>query len=305
MAKQIFVLGVHRSGTKWLANILCSHSRIAGIQAERHYGIHESAFFCIVKDRFGDLQDDDNFIEFIETFSSSDYFILSNLDKTYFYKNRPRSYDEFFRMMMDKYAEEQNAEFWLEKTPAHLLYFHDLSEIFPTAKFIIIKRNIIDSIKSDIRLKYFNEHMQKKMKFSKIIFVIFLTFRYHLYYSNIYFQRQKQNYLLIEYEKLKKNRLEVTKKICNYLDIDFEQPMLEDKYKPNTLFTSEKERKEVLTKPEIIFIKIFNQVFRFLPSQFFSCFLPLYKKKFREVAGIPDWFYSIKKEEFASYRKKV
>jgi hypothetical protein len=305
MAKPIFVLGVHRSGTTWVANILCLHSRIAGIQAERHYGIHESAFFCIVKGRFGDIGNDENFIEFIETFSNSDYFILSNLDKTYFYKNRPCSYDEFFKMMMDKYAEEQKAEFWLEKTPAHLLYFSDLLEIFPTAKFIIIKRNIIDSIKSDIRLKYFDEHMQKNMKIPKIFLIVFLTFRYHFYYSNIYNQRKEKNHLLIEYETLKKNRLEVTKKICNYLDINFEQQMLVDKYKPNTLFNSKQERNDALTKPEEIFIKIFDRIFRFLPNQFFRCFLQIYKKKFREVAGIPDWFYSIKKEEFTSYRKKM
>jgi len=297
MAKPIFVLGVHRSGTKWLANILCSHSNIAGIQAERHYGIHESAFFCIEKDRFGDIQKDENYIEFIESFSNSDYFILSNLDKKYFYKNRPYSYDEFFRMMMDKYAEEQNTDFWLEKTPAHLLYFRDLVKIFPTAKFIIIKRKIIDSIKSDLRLKYFDKNMQKAGKSPKIFLIIFLTFRYHFYYSNMYDRHQERDYLLIEYETLKKNRIEETKKICKYLGIEFEQQMLEDKYKPNTLFISDKERSEVLTKQEEILIKIMDQVFRFVPNPIYRCFLPLYKKKFREVAGIPDWFYSIKKEE--------
>jgi len=302
MAKPIFVLGVHRSGTTWVANILCSHSKIAGIQAERHYGIHESAFFCIVKDRFGDIRNDENFIEFIEAFSSSDYFILSNLDKNYFYKNRPYSYDKFFKMMMDKYAEERKTEFWLEKTPAHLLYYRELSELFPNAKFIVTKRNIIDSIKSDIRMKYFNERMQKIMKIPKIFFVIFLTFRYHFYNSNMYDKHLKQNYLLIEYEELKKNRLEVTKKICNYLNVDFEQQMLEDKYKKNTLFNLEKERNEVLTKSEKIFIKIFDQVFRFLPNQFFRFFLPIYRKKFREK-NIPGWFYSIKKEELTSDHK--
>jgi hypothetical protein len=300
MAKPVFILGVHRSGTKWLANILCAHSNIAGIQAERHYGIHESAFFCIEKNRFGDLQKDENFIEFIETFSNSDYFLLSNLDKEYFYKNRPRNYDEFFRMMMDKYAEEQNTDFWLEKTPAHLLYFRDLVSLFPDAKFIIIKRNILDSIKSDLRLKYYDKNMKKQMKISKILLIIFLTFRYHFYYSNMHDRHQKRDYLLIEYETLRKNRVEETKKICNYLGIEFEQQMLEDKFKPNTLFTSEKERVEVLTKQEEIIIKMMNQIFKFLPYQIFHCFLPLYKEKFRELAGIPDWFYSIKKEELTN-----
>jgi hypothetical protein len=297
MAKPIFVLGVHRSGTKWLANILCSHSLIAGIQAERHYGIHESAFFCIEKDRFGDIKKDENYIEFIETFSNSDYFILSKLDKAYFYKNRPYSYDEFFRMMMDKYAEEKHTDFWLEKTPAHLLYFRDLVKIFPTAKFIIIKRNIMDSIKSDLRLKFYNKNMQQQMKYPKIFMIFFLTFRYHFYYSNMHDKHLKQGYLLVEYETLKKNRIEETKKICKYLGIGFEQQMLEDVYRPNTLFTSDKERGEVLTKQEQTLIKIMNHIFRIVPNQIYHCFLPLYKQKFKEVAGIPDWFYSIKKED--------
>jgi hypothetical protein len=296
MAKPIFILGVYRSGTTWVANILCSHSKIAGIQAERHEGIHESAFFCTIKDRYGNIQNDNNFIEFMEIFSCSDYFLLSNLDKKYFYKNRPKSYDEFFKMMMDKYAETRRADFWLEKTPAHSLYFSELLRIFPDAKFLIIKRNIIDTIKSDIRLKYFDEHMAKKMKFSKIIFTIFLVFRYYLYYSDINNKGKKQNCLFIEYENLKKNRNELTKNICTFLDIDFESQLLEDKYKPNTRYVSEKERNIVLTKNEEMLIKIFNTLFSFFPNKFFYCFLSLYKKRFKEIYGIPDWFFSIRKD---------
>lgn len=297
MAKPIFVLGVHRSGTKWLANILCSHSDIAGIQADRHYGIHESAFFCIEKNRFGDLRKDENFIEFMETFASSDYFLLSHLDKKYFYEHRPRDYDEFFRMMMDKYAEKEQTGFWLEKTPAHLLYFNDLVEKFPDAKFIIIQRNVVDSIKSDLRLKFFDDKMKKQMQTPKFFMIIFLIFRYHFYYSNMFDRSQKRDYLLIQYEALKKNRAEETKKICDYIGVAFEPQMLQDTFRPNTLFTSEKERGEVLTRQEEAFIKIMNHFFKLVPSQVYHCFVPLYRQKFREVAGIPDWFYSIKKEE--------
>jgi hypothetical protein len=300
MAKPIFILGVHRSGTTWVANILCSHSNIAGIQATRHNGIHESAFFCTVMNRFGDIRNDNNYIEFLETFSNSDYFILSNLDKNYFYKNRPDSYDEFFKVMMDKYAEEEHTDFWLEKTPAHTLYFSELLTIFPSAKFIVVKRNIVDSVKSDIRLRYFNRDMQRKTKFTKIIFIIFLVFRFYLFYSNTNSKRKKQNCMFIEYENLKKNREDVTKKICDFIGVEFELQLLRDEYEPNTRFTSEKERFNVLTNQEVTFIKILDHLFKYFPKQFFCSFLPLYKKFYRERNGIPDWFYSIKKDDLVS-----
>lgn len=296
MAKPIFILGVHRSGTTWVANILCAHSKIAGIQAERHFGIHESAFFCIVKDRYGDIKKDEYYIEFLENFSNSDYFILSGLDKNYFYKNRATSYDDFFKIMMDKYADSQKKEFWLEKTPAHLLYFHELKDFFPDAKFIVSKRNVIDSIKSDIRMKFFDEKMQRKNRFPKIFFVIFLVFRYHFYYSNLYKQKKSEDYLMVDYEDLKKDRLGVTKRICDFLNINFEQNLMEDKYRKNTLFVKDKERGEVLSKGEVVLIKFLDKVFSILPNQFFRCFLPMYRREFKKQ-DIPDWYYSIKKEE--------
>lgn len=80
----IFVVGVHRSGTTWLANILCRHSNIAGIQAERHFGIHESVFFSHFIHNFGDLRNDNIFIQFVEAFASSDHFILRACLKRYF-----------------------------------------------------------------------------------------------------------------------------------------------------------------------------------------------------------------------------
>ncbi len=297
MAKPIFVLGVHRSGTTWLANILCSHSNIAGVQAERHNGLHESTFYCIVKDRYGDIKDDNHYIEFIETFSSSDYFILTNLEKNYFYKHRARSYDEFFKLMMDKFAEEQNKEFWIEKTPAHSIYFKDLIDIFPTAKFIIVKRDIIDAIKSDVRLRFYDESMNKKMDSPKLIFLLFLIFRYLVYYKHMERYQHQANCLNITYEDLKNDRLNWTKKICQFLNIHFEDKLMVDKFKPNTKFKTTQERQKILTNNEIVFINIIYHILKIIPHRVYSCFIPMYKREFKKKAGIPDWFYTIKKEQ--------
>lgn len=45
MPLPVFVVGRNRSGTTWLANQLCEHPDIAGVQQERRHGIHESAYF--------------------------------------------------------------------------------------------------------------------------------------------------------------------------------------------------------------------------------------------------------------------
>ncbi len=63
---------------------------------------------------------------------------------------------------MDSYAERENANYWLEKTPAHSLYLEELSEHFPEAKFIAIKRNIIDTIKSTIKRKNYPGFIEKR-----------------------------------------------------------------------------------------------------------------------------------------------
>lgn len=63
MATPIFVLGWGRSGTAWLSNLLLEHPAIVGIQHEKHWGIHESAFFSVVEGRYRSLDNPANFIE--------------------------------------------------------------------------------------------------------------------------------------------------------------------------------------------------------------------------------------------------
>lgn len=53
MPLPVFVVGRNRSGTTWLANQLCEHPDIVGVQHERHHGIHESAYFGLIDGRFG------------------------------------------------------------------------------------------------------------------------------------------------------------------------------------------------------------------------------------------------------------
>ena len=47
-------------------------------------------------------------------------------------------------------------------------------------------------------------------------------------------------------------------------------------------------------------IRILYRILKIIPKQLYTCFIPLYKKEWREKLGIPDWFYTIKKEKLTN-----
>jgi hypothetical protein len=73
----VFVLGQHRSGTTWLANILANHHRVVAVQSDDHFGVHESIFFSHFARAYGDIADETNFRRFAADFAASDYYILT------------------------------------------------------------------------------------------------------------------------------------------------------------------------------------------------------------------------------------
>ena len=101
MPTPLFILGKGRSGTTWLANQMCEHSLVIGVQHESHYGIHESAFFTQVYDRYQDLTIKSNYVEFVEVMSACDYFQLAGITKEFLYSFWPTSYEKVFREAMD------------------------------------------------------------------------------------------------------------------------------------------------------------------------------------------------------------
>ena len=118
--KPIIVIGMHRSGTKWLSNILCNHPEIIGLQRDRvreegaSGGAMESNVLGRIQGMFGDLSRPDDYIGLIEFWSQTDLFKLSAADKELFYqlKPRPRSYYEVFRVLMDDLATRHQKRFW-------------------------------------------------------------------------------------------------------------------------------------------------------------------------------------------------
>ena len=90
----VFVLGLQRSGTTWLASLLGGHPKVACVESADHFGIHESIFFSHFAREYGDLADDANFERFARDFGDSDYYLLSGVEERWLAERRPRSYTE-------------------------------------------------------------------------------------------------------------------------------------------------------------------------------------------------------------------
>ncbi len=228
MAKPVFVIGKNRSGTKWLSNIIGSHPEVAAVQGEEFTGILESNLFFQFPEVFGDLRDSENYCAMAACFSRTSFFECTGLDERILFAKNFEDYHEFFRHIMEAYAAKENKPHWLQK--ANPLVLPQLYAAFPDARFVITSRGITDSIRSNIVLAKRNG-VKRASIFGEMA----------LYYLGEKISDQfrgKSNVMFVTFEDLKRDRETVTKRVCEFLCLDFDDRMLEDVYGKNTSFKS-------------------------------------------------------------------
>ena len=299
MATPVFIVGKHRSGTTWLANILCNHPSIAGIQHDMHFGIHESAYFSHIYNRYGDISRKPNFVEFVETQCAGDYFRLAGADKSFVYSLYPSSYPDIFRAIMDNFANKLNKPFWIEKTPRHTLYISQLMDFYPDAKFVGIVRNVFDTVLSSL---YMNKKEISKYKRKKFLFSTASIVRDWVAYNRFmeYISKKTNRILVVNYEDIISDPCNMIKIVCDFIGVVFYPEIINVKQKPNTSFIGNSKRAK-FSKNQILFIAIMRTLFSSLP-------LPVLYKYVKRISikssvDLPSWyfrlsqFYSLSKDQ--------
>lgn len=248
MAKPIFVIGKHRSGTKWLSNTIAAHKDIACILHEHHFGILEvSDVFERMPLIYGDLSIAENCIGFIEYYGQTDFFVLTGLDKNMFYKNRPSNYSEFFRQMMDTFAEKEGKPYWVQKTDTAPM--PDLIKHFPDAKFIMTIRDVRDNVKSAIGLA----KGEKGRATPKVYNELFI---YYLQKKRILSYQGRDNVMLMYFEDMKRDKRAVVERICNFLQIEFDENMLKNHFKQNTSYKGMVSKADALSDKDVFLMNL-------------------------------------------------
>jgi len=211
---EFFIVGCPRSGTTLLRRMLDAHHAIA-VTPETHFGVN----YVRNRGRFGIDGEASARSALLDDFCRSDGFREMAIDESSFRaraESNPTDEWQPLRMAMQDFGRLRKATIVGEKTPSHALHIEALSEAFPLARFLILRRDPRAVVASWHRTSWSRrtttEVSEKWRRYSTAMrrALLMLPNRCHK----------------IGYEELVSNPTAVLKSCCAFLGSDFDPGML-------------------------------------------------------------------------------
>ena len=252
--KPIILIGMNRTGTKWVSNTLCTHDDVIGAQSERARGILETNIFGAMQDKF-DLSNPDEYIGFLELWAKTELFQQTNVDKEIFYKlkPRPRNMLHMFDLLMCEFARLHRKSYWLQKTSP--LRAAMALNYFDSALVVVVRRNMLDTLKSTWA-------MQMRHRRRKILRTTFAYVRDRKIMDAI---AKKRKVVQVHYEVLRDQTQSEINRLCRELGLDPEKISVQSPFRKNTSFQSEKQRESIMSREEAFIAKFAAALFGMIP----------------------------------------
>lgn len=272
MITPIIVVGMNRSGTKWVSNILCSHEDVIGVQSERHCGILETNMFGAMQDKFN-LSGPEDYVGFLELWAKTEFFRRTDIDKHMFYEltPRPRNFLEIFDLLMCEFARRNNKSYWLQKTsPSGAI---DVLKYFKNARIVIVQRNLLDTLRSTWALH--KRHGQRRIFRSTFTYV-----RQRKILDRI---ADKYNVAQVNYDYLRSQTSREITRICTELGLDPEKISSEIPYRKNTSFASDSQRKSIMSPKERLLVIFAAGLFRPVPLDIITITMAIKARLWRRI----------------------
>lgn len=213
-----FIVGCPRSGTTLLQSLLAAHSQVTSFP-ESHFFWHLTANRGLWRRKLNlaSPQVEKRLREYLCELQREDLDYLipcKSLSR--------RQYVKAFVKILDQLTKEQRKSVWIEKTPRHLYCIDDIQHFLPTSKFIHILRKGSDVVASlyEVTQKY-PELWKGKRDVDTCIERWKKDIEISFGYSH------EQNHILVRYEDLLADTPAAVLQICGFLNIRFEETMLE------------------------------------------------------------------------------
>ncbi|MEM5522468.1 sulfotransferase [Sulfitobacter sp. AS59] len=287
MAVPIFILGLQRSGTTWVANMIAGSGAVAAVAAQEHRGVHESIFFSHFARAFGAFDDPDARSRFQDAFARSDYFLLTGLDQTVLDDALARAKDfaGVFAIIMDAVAAREGNTHWLEKSPHHTLLADELAERFPEAQFVCLTRSSQTLIASRLAA-YGRRPSRGLVRAADIIRGALVNALYSRRLTRFAAQHCKKA-LLIHYDDLVKDASAGRRRLVDFLALGISPDQLVSAFAPNTSHDRKGTRKMSLIDRTLIGIG--DGIGRLVPLGILAAI----ERRRREGRNVnwPDWVW--------------
>jgi len=286
MPRPLFIIGKHRSGTTWLSNLLLSHPDVAGVEHPVHHGIHESAYFSHIKGRFGDLRTFTNHVECAAVLARSDYFRLAGASFDEIVDLFPTDYNELFRSVMDRFAEERSAAYWIEKSPMHTLHTRQIGKAYPDAQFVGIQRNPVDVAFSSLRnLRVEMSPVRRRLELLRVTLDKYVADRHMLQMQSHWPERVH----VVQYEQMRHAETSIIREVCAHLGLEAHD--LSSSYQANSSYSTNRQR-HARSEAEIAWVRwIHDDILPLIPASV----LIAGKEKISHWRRrpLPDWFFRL------------
>lgn len=210
----VFIVGMNGSGTTLLLDCLNNHPELYGFPRETRV----IPYFVKTVGKYGDLRVDANFRKLWVNFLKLSFFKYLNggidVPLPRDWAEAPRSVAGVVDGAFRYFASKEGKIRWCEKTPMHAQHISLLSNAFPKAKFIhIIRDGRACAASFHRRWKYTPELTIYRWKF-----VIREARRQALTIDG--------RYLEVRYEDLTGNPEACMSKICDFLEIEFDENVM-------------------------------------------------------------------------------
>jgi hypothetical protein len=251
----ILVVGMNRSGTKWLSNELSAHPGIVSVQDTRHTGILETNMLWAMDRKF-DLRSDEDYVGLVEMWSKTDFFQITGQSKEdlfYDVEQRPETATAMFRTLMDAFARSNDADFWLQKT-SPLVALDTMSEL-ADARIVVIRRNLMDNLRSRI------QHSRNRVGRASIVRAVGI---YALEEKAMDRLEQRRPSVSVAYEDMRGDVDATLRPAWRFLGLE---PPGSNEYpwRRNTSFSKDQDREEVFTSTQKTSIRILYETLSRLP----------------------------------------
>lgn len=254
MIRPIILIGMNRSGTKWVSNIICSHDDVIGVQSDRTGGILETNMFGAMQDKFN-LGYPDDYIGLIELWSATQFFQLAGIEKKFFYElsPRPRKVLQLFELQMNEYARRNGRNYWLQKTAPRKA--QRVLEYFTNARIVVVRRDLMDTIRSTLGLQSLHGTRNLVRATRECV------------YQNKLLDRICRRYpaIQVSYEALRADTAREEARLFAELDLVAGKRSQPASFPRNSSFASGEQRRNIMSARERLIAKVLARLVALLP----------------------------------------